>query len=70
MCDTKTNQLQQASAFPGKAVFGQAGGIIDNKILVCDGVGIDVLFNKRRSYAAQRACYRGEINPQSPSDIS
>ncbi|WP_241238911.1 galactose oxidase [Colwellia sp. Arc7-635] len=68
--DTKTNQWQQASPFPGKAVFGHAGGIVDNNVLVCDGVGIDVHLKKRRSYAAQTACYRGEINPQNPAIIS
>jgi len=61
--DKKTNQWQQVSPFPGKAVFGQAGGIIDNKILVFDGVGIDVHFNKRRSYSAQSACYHGGNKP-------
>ncbi|MGB2738960.1 MAG: kelch repeat-containing protein [Cognaticolwellia sp.] len=68
--DTKTNQWQQASPFPGKAVFGHAGGIVDNQVLVCDGVGIDVHLKKRRSYTAQSACYRGEINPQNPAIIS
>jgi N-acetylneuraminic acid mutarotase len=68
--DTKTNQWQQASPFPGKAVFGHAGGIVDNQVLVCDGVGIDVHLKKRRSYAAQSACYRGEIDPQNPAIIS
>jgi len=68
--DTKTNQWQQASPFPGKPVFGHAGGILDNKMLVCDGVSIDVHLNKRRSYAAQTACYRGEIDPLNPAVIS
>ncbi len=68
--DSKSNQWQQASPFPGKAVFGHAGGIIDNKLLVCDGVRIDVHLNERRSYAAEVACYRGEIDPKNPSKIS
>lgn len=68
--DSQTNQWQQASPFPGKAVFGQAGGIIGNKLLVCDGVRVDVHLNKRRSYEAEAACYRGEINPNNPSRIS
>ena len=68
--DTQTNQWQQASPFPGKAVFGHAGGIIDNKLLICDGVRIDVHLNERRSYAAEAACYRGEIVPNNPSKIS
>lgn len=68
--DAKTNQWQQASPFPGKAVFGHAGGIIGNKLLICDGVRIDVHVNKLRSYAAESACYRGEINPKNPLNIS
>lgn len=70
MYDTKTNQWQQASPFPGKAVFGHAGGIVDNNMLICDGVGIDVHLNKRRSYAAEAACYRGVINSKSPRNIN
>lgn len=68
--DTQTNQWLQASPFPGKPVFGHAGGIIDNILVVCDGVRVDVHLNKRRSYAAENACYRGIINPENPSKIS
>ena len=68
--DSKTNQWQQASPFPGKAVFGHAGGIVGNILLICDGVRVDVHLNKGRSYAAESACYRGEINPLMPSKIS
>ena len=68
--DTHTDQWQQASPFPGKAVFGHAGGIVDNKMLICDGVRVDVHLNQRRSYAAEAACYRGVINPTMPSKIS
>lgn len=68
--DTKTNQWQQASPFPGKAVFGHAGGIVDSTLLICDGVRVDVHLNKRRSYAAENACYRGEINPKNIAKIS
>ena len=68
--DTQTNQWQQASPFPGKPVFGHAGGIVDNTLVICDGVRVDVHLTKRRSYAAENACYRGEINPKKPSNIS
>lgn len=70
MYDTTTNQWQQASPFPGKAAFGHAGGIVDNTMLICDGVRIDVHLNKRRSYAAEAACYRGEIDSQNPTKIA
>ena len=68
--DTQTNQWQQASPFPGKPVFGHAGGIVDNTLVICDGVRVDVHLTKRRSYAAENACYRGEINLKNPSNIS
>jgi N-acetylneuraminic acid mutarotase len=68
--DTKTNQWQQASPFPGKPVFGHAGGIVDNTLIICDGVRVDVHITKRRSYAAEHACYRGDINPKEPRSIS
>lgn len=68
--DSKMDQWQQASPFPGKPVFGHAGGIIDNILVVCDGVRVDVHLNKRRSYAAENACYRGEINPKNVAKIS
>jgi len=68
--DTQTNQWQQASPFPGKPVFGHAGGIVENTLVICDGVRVDVHLTKRRSYAAESACYRGEINPKKPSNIS
>lgn len=68
--DTQTNQWQQASPFPGKPVFGHAGGIVENTLIICDGVRVDVHLTKRRSYTAENACYRGEINPKKPSNIS
>jgi N-acetylneuraminic acid mutarotase len=68
--NTHTNTWQQATPFPGKAVFGHAGGIVDNTIVICDGVGVDVHENMRRSYAAENACYRGEISNRHPTKIS
>lgn len=68
--NTHTNTWQQATPFPGKAVFGHAGGIVDNTIVICDGVGVDVHENMRRSYAAENACYRGEISNKHPTKIS
>jgi len=67
--DIKTNIWQQASPFPGKAVFGHAGAIIDNTMVVCDGVRIDVHKNKRRTYAAEPKCYLGKIDTSSVNKI-
>lgn len=67
--NTQTNSWQQATPFPGKAVFGHAGGIVDNKMLICDGVAIKVHKNKRRTYQSEAACYLGIINPKQPAKI-
>ena len=67
--DVKNDTWQQASPFPGRPVFGQAGAIAHNQMLVCDGVRVDVHLNKRRSYAAEPACYLGKISDKSPYKI-
>jgi len=68
--DIKTDTWQQASPFPGKPVFGQAGGIVGNTLVICDGVRVDVHINKSRSYAAEANCYLGKIDLQKPSKIT
>lgn len=68
--DTQTDTWQQASPFPGKPVFGHAGGIVNNTLIICDGVRIDVFTDKRRRYAAESACYRGDISIENPHKIS
>lgn len=68
--DIKTNTWKQASPFPGKPVFGHAGGIVGNTLVICDGVRVDVHISKRRSYAAEANCYLGKIDRQNRSEIS
>jgi len=60
--DTQNDQWQQASPFLGNPVFGQAGGIVNNTIVICDGVSVIPHSNKRRSFSAQTACFKGEID--------
>jgi N-acetylneuraminic acid mutarotase len=67
--DTKTNTWQQASPFIGKPVFGQAGAISNNIMLVCDGVSIKAHKNKRRSYQGIAQCYKGTIDINNPLKI-
>ncbi len=67
--DVLKNTWQQASPFPGEPVFGHAGGIIDNKILVCDGVGIKSAVQKRRTFTSVPACYLGTISPNQITKI-
>lgn len=67
--DTQENSWQQASPFLGKPVFGQAGGIVGNTMVVCDGVAVEPQQLARRTFAAHTGCYKGQINPQNHLDI-
>ena len=67
--NSQTNQWQQATPFPGKPVFGHAGGIVGNKIVICDGVAIEVHENSKRSYQDEVSCYLGIIDQKQPSKI-
>ena len=67
--DTQTGQWQQASPFLGNPVFGQAGGIVNNTMVICDGVSVTPHSDKRRSFAAETACFKGVIDKQNPFKI-
>lgn len=62
--DTQTDTWSQASPFLGQPVFGHSGGIVGNRILVCDGVKVIPRANKRRTFGAETACYLGTIDQQ------
>jgi len=57
--DIKKNTWQQASPFPGRAVFGHAAGIVDNAMVVCDGVGVHVKEKQKREFKIENRCFLG-----------
>lgn len=59
--DTQKNTWSQATPFPGAPVFGHAGGIVGNEMLICDGVKVRFHKNKRRDFTSEPACYLGSI---------
>lgn len=67
--DTQTNTWQQASPFLGKPVFGHAGALVNNTMMVCDGVAVIPNESKRRSFQAETACYKGKIDADNPLKI-
>lgn len=67
--DIKTNTWAQASPFLGQPVFGHAGGIIGNQMLVCDGVSVVAQVAVRRTFHRVQACYSGVINREDPYKI-
>ena len=67
--DIESDSWTQGSPFLGKPVFGHAGGIVDNKMVVCDGVIVAAQAQKRRTFKAEPSCYLGMINPQQHEKI-
>ena len=60
--DNFTQRWSQATPFPGKAVFGLAGAMADNQMLLCDGVALEYYPDKKREYKAEPACYLGTVS--------
>jgi hypothetical protein len=61
--DTANGTWQQATPYPGEPVFGHAGGIAGNCIVVCDGV--QIAYEKGaagRNFLPSRECWIGEIS--------
>ena len=50
-------------------MFGHAGGIVDTTLLVCDGVKVVALPDRRRTFAAETACYLGTVDADNPLKI-
>lgn len=66
--DTQKNQWFNASSYPAPAVFGHAGGIVDDTMIICDGVKV-VVEEKRRRYASSPVCMKGVISSSNPKQI-
>jgi N-acetylneuraminic acid mutarotase len=61
--DTRTAAWQQATPYPGIAVFGHSGGISKDQIVVCDGVGINYPTDgSSRQFLASSECWLGRID--------
>lgn len=66
--DTQSNTWQQATPWPAAALFGHAGGIVGNDIVVCDGVKVHTT-SADRSFKAVSTCLHGHIRPNDPRRI-
>lgn len=67
--DTVEDSWVQATPIPGPGVFGQAGGIVGNTIVYCDGVAIEAHTDRRRDFVASNNCFLGAIDPDDTSRI-
>lgn len=61
--DIKTDSWAQATPWPGSPVFGHAGAIIDEQLLVCDGVSVSNVSLPRR-FLASSECFLGAIDAE------
>ncbi|MGJ8662691.1 MAG: Kelch repeat-containing protein [Marinicella sp.] len=67
--DTENATWHEASTFPLPPVFGHAGGIVNNKMVICDGVKVDRQ-NDKKQFIAAAACVIGQIDPADFTQIS
>jgi len=68
--DTQFDTWSMATEFPGKPVFGHAGGLANNSMIISDGVAVAGLVNGRRKFAAAPFAWRGDIDPGDPALIT
>lgn len=59
--DTQNNTWSQATPIPAPAVFGQAAGIADNQLVLCDGVTVTPMLKQARTFTASPVCLFGKI---------
>ncbi|MEW4468187.1 hypothetical protein AB1K62_10180 [Parasphingorhabdus sp. JC815] len=68
--DTQTDTWQMANEFPGTPVFGHAGGIAGNSMIISDGVAVAGLVDGKRKFVAAPFAWRGDIDADDPAHIT
>lgn len=66
--DTLTDQWQQSTPFPGAPVFGHAGALSGDWMVICDGVKIEPLAEGRR-FVPSVQCHQGLISDDQAKTI-
>jgi N-acetylneuraminic acid mutarotase len=67
--DTLEDSWTAATAFPGVPVFGHAGGIVGNTLIVVGGVGVIAESDGKREFGAIDQAWKGTIDPANPARI-
>jgi len=68
--DTRTRQWTSATPWPGKPVFGHAGGLVGDTMVVCDGVTSAKGPDGKNQYAIANECWQGTLDPARVGSIS
>lgn len=66
--DSQNNLWFKATEYPAAAVFGHSGGIVDNQMIICDGVKVQVK-GKNRNFVPSPVCLKGVIDEKAPQNI-
>ena len=67
--DTLEKNWFTATEFPAPSVFGHAGGIVNDQMLICDGVKVNKI-NEKKDFVASSVCVLGVINGDNPKLIN
>lgn len=67
--DTQAETWLAATAFPLPPVFGHAGGIVNNQMVLCDGVKVMMKADKKQ-FLPSPECVLGTINPNDVTEIT
>lgn len=59
--DTRRNRWQASTPWPGAPVFGHAGALHGDRLVVCDGVRLDVSAEGKRQFSASNQCWQGTL---------
>lgn len=68
--DTQTKQWHTGTPWPGKPVFGHAGGLVDDTMVICDGVSAEKKADGKNLFAISNACWQGTLDARHVGKIS
>ncbi|MCH8861286.1 MAG: galactose oxidase [Proteobacteria bacterium] len=67
--DTREDRWFAATPYPGAPVFGHAGGVVGNRIVIADGVKVTGVVDGRRQFGISDETWMGIIDPGNPAII-
>ncbi|MEZ5308038.1 MAG: hypothetical protein R2684_12905 [Pyrinomonadaceae bacterium] len=67
--DTRKNRWFRATDYPGTPVFGHAGGIVENKFVIADGVAVVDVVGGKKKFDTVNEGWLGTIDKKDPAKI-
>lgn len=68
--DSAEQRWFEATPYPGAPVFGHAGGGVDGKVVIADGVAVTAVVAGKRQFGPVDEAWFGEIDDNDPSLIA